>query len=147
MEHEARLGEAIKEALRSRQKSRLSVLRLMLAELQRQQKDQGPVSEKDGWKIFQRMVRQREEASDKFKEGGRPELARAEEEEITVIREFLPVPLEPAQLEQHIEAALQQSGGVSIRDMSKIMAILSTELQGRVDMKELSTLVRQRLTG
>ena len=143
-----KINEASKQALRAQDKPRLSTLRLILADIKKVQIDKGrdqQLSDADICAILDKMAKQRRESASIYREAGRNELADQEDAEILIISEFLPEPLSSAELEQLVDAALLATGASSMRDMGKLMAELKPQVQGRVDMQQLSKQLKNRL--
>ena len=142
------INEASKQALRAQDKPRLATLRLILADIKKVQIDKGrdqQLSDADICAILDKMAKQRRESASIYREAGRNELADQEDAEILIISEFLPEPLSSAELEQLVDAALVATGASSMRDMGKLMAELKPQVQGRVDMQQLSKQLKNRL--
>ncbi|GIX29841.1 MAG: aspartyl-tRNA amidotransferase subunit B [Porticoccaceae bacterium] len=144
----ARLAEAMKAALKAGDKPRLGALRLIHAEIQRAEVDARKNLDEPGLvALLERMVKQRREAAEQYRRGGREELAAREEAEIAVIREFLPEPLSEAEVTALVEEALAACGARTARDLGAVMQYLKPRLQGRADLGEVSRRVRARLQG
>ena len=135
----------MKEALRSGEKERLGVIRLMMAEIQRAEIDQGVLDKTAVLALLDRMVKQRREAALQFEQAGRSELAAQEKTEISVIQEFLPAPLGHEELTALITKVISATGAASRKDMGRVMAALKGDLAGRANMQEVSSLVQEQL--
>lgn len=148
----ARLQDAIKEAMRSKDTLRLSTLRLMSAALKDQDialrggDGDDEMTQADITTLFAKMVKQREESATAYEEAGRMELAEREREEQRVIREFLPKPLNEKETETAIGKAIEDTGASSIKDMGKVMGALKARYAGRMDFAKVGGQVRSRLT-
>lgn len=143
----ARLTEAMKNAMRAQAKSRLSAIRLILAEIKRIEVDERTeVDDLRVLAILDKMAKQRRDSASQYRAAGREELAAGEEFELTVIAEFLPQPFTDAELAALIDSAVAASGATAAADMGKVMAILKPQLQGRADMAVASKLVKARLS-
>lgn len=146
-----RLQTALKEAMKARDPSRLSTLRLINAAIKdreiaaRGEADAGEVGEADILQIMGKMVKQRQESAKAYEEGGRLELAEKELEEITVIQEFLPRQLSTDEVAAAIDAAIAETGAASIRDVGKVMAALKSRHIGQMDFGAVGALVKARL--
>jgi uncharacterized protein YqeY len=142
----SRILEAVKEAMRARDRERLGTLRLIQSEIkqfevdERRDADDGSVLS-----ILGRMLKQRRDSIDQYRNGGREDLALREEAEIVVIREFMPEPLAPAEVARLIQDAMAESGAEGLRDMGAVMALLKTRLAGRADLGMVSQQVRAAL--
>ncbi len=134
-------------AMKARDKARLATLRLINAEIKRVEVDERrELSDQDVIAVLTRMLKQRQDALGQFEAAGREDLASQERFEIGIVREFLPEPLEDAELDQLISAAIAQSGAESMRDMGKVMGVLKAQVEGRADMGTVSGKVKARLS-
>ena len=142
-----RLQGAMKTALKAGEKKQLGVIRLMLAAIKQQEID-GRVALDDTGVIgvLDKMVKQRKDSATQYRDAGRIDLAEIEEYEISVIREYLPQPLGSEEIARLIQAAVAESGAVSVRDMAKVMALLKPKMQGRADMGLVSQEVKKTLS-
>ena len=134
-----RIGEAIKDAMRNREQTRLSTLRLMAACLKdqdiakRSTEGAEPLTEAEEMTWLAKMVKQREDSAKAYEEAGRMELAEQERAEQDVIREFLPKPLSEDEVEAAVAKAIADTGASTIRDMGKVMGALKGAYTGRMD--------------
>jgi hypothetical protein len=96
--------------------------------------------------ILDRQVKQRRESADAFRSGGRGDRANDEEAEAVILREFLPEPLAPDELETMARAAIAETGASSPSEMGKVMGRLTPQTKGRADGREVSELVRRLLS-
>lgn len=141
------LTDAMKSAMKARDKERLGVIRLMLAECKRVEVDERiDLSDDRVLAILDKMVKQRRDSAKQYEEAGRDELAAQENFEISVIREFLPAALSEAELLAVIDSAIKDAGATSLQDMGKVMALVKPQIQGRADMGAASQLVKQKLS-
>jgi uncharacterized protein YqeY len=140
------LTNAMKEAMRAKQKPRLGAIRLMLAEVKRIEVDERiVVSDERLLAILDKMIKQRRDSVSQYQAAGRDELAAIETFEISVIQEFLPKALSDEEINAMVIKALSESGAESMRDMGKVMAILKPKIQGRADGGAVSGLVKIEL--
>ena len=127
-------------------KSRLGVIRLMLAAIKQREVDERiELDDAQVLAVLDKMVKQRRDSIQQYSDAGRDELAAAEAAEIEVIQAFLPEELSDAEIVSIIEAAIAESGAESMRDMGKVMAIVKPKVQGRADVGKVSGLVKQKL--
>ena len=141
-----RLSDAMKDAMRARDKERLSTIRLMMAELKRVEVDERiELDDERIITILDKMVKQRRESIRQYEAGGRPELAEKEKAEIEVIQEFLPSALSEAEINQILDQAIAETGASSMKDMGAVMNQVRPQLMGRADMSVVSQLVKQKL--
>lgn len=146
MSIKATITEAMKDAMRAKDKDRLGAIRLILADFKRIEVDERiEVDDTRALAILDKMVKQRRDSIKQYQDGGRPELADKEQAEIDVIQSFLPAQLTAEELDQLIAAAIVESGAESMKDMGKVMAILKPQLQGRADVGAVSQAIKARL--
>ncbi len=145
-----RLTEAMKDAMRAKDKPRLLTVRLMLSDIKRVEVDERIDLADDDARvltILDKMLKQRRDSISQFEAAGRTELADQEKLEITVIQDFLPAALSEEEINQLIDDAISSTGAESMKDMGKVMAILKPQLQGRADMGPVSKTLKARLAG
>jgi uncharacterized protein YqeY len=146
-----RLSNAIKDALKAKDSVRLSTLRLMSAALKNQdiarraEDGANKLAEAEIMALFAKMVKQREESAHTYEEAGRMELAERERDEQAIIREFLPKPMDEAQVAEAIAKAISDTGAESIRDMGKVMGALKSTYAGRMDFGAVGAQVKTAL--
>lgn len=141
-----RLQDAMKAAMRARERARLDAIRLILAEIQRIEVDERiALDDARVLAVLDKMTKQRRDSVAQYRSAGREELAAQELAEIEIIASFLPTALTPAEITALVEQAIASSGASSARDMGKVMAILKPELQGRADIGAVSAQVKTRL--
>lgn len=145
------LNEALKEAAKSGDKRALSTVRLILAALKDRDIAARPKGKPDGipdeeiLELLQKMVKQRQESIELYKRGQRDDLVQQEEEEIQVIRRFLPQAMDEAATRAAIAALMEELGASSIKDMGRVMAALKERYAGRLDFTKASALVKSQL--
>lgn len=134
-----RINEAVKDAMRAKDKDRLGTLRLATAEFKKIEVDERvELDDTRVLAVLDKMIKQRRDSVTQFTQGGRPDLAEKEQVEINVLQEFLPAALSDAELEALIKAAIAESGAEGMKDMGKVMAVLKPQAQGRADMGAVS---------
>jgi len=138
--------EAMKSAMRAKNKPRLGTIRLALSEIKRIEVDER-IDLDDGRiiDILDKMVKQRRESIRQYAAGDRPELVAQEQFEIEVIQEFLPQALDANELEQIIKSAVNESGAASMKEMGKVMNLVRPKVVGRADMAEVSKQIKALL--
>ncbi len=142
-----RLSDEMKAAMRAKDKGRLGTIRMMLAELKRIEVDER--IELDDARVIatlDKMQKQRRDSIAQFESAGRDDLADIEQQELLVIKEFLPQALSADELTTIVDAAISSSAAQGMQDMGKVMAIVKPQVQGRADMGAISQLVKNRLT-
>lgn len=141
-----RIFDAMKDAMRAKDKPRLGAIRLILAEIKRIEVDERiEIGDERVLAILDKMTKQRKDSETQYLEAGRDELAAVERAEIEVIAEFLPAALSEAQIDTLITAAIAEAGAESMKDMGKVMGILKPQLQGRADMGAVSQRIKTQL--
>lgn len=140
------LSQAVKDAMRAKDKARLGVLRIMMSEFKRIEVDERiELDDERVIAVLDKQLKQRRDSVSQFEDAGRQELADAEMFEIGVIQEFLPAALTEAEINDMLKSAIAESAAESMRDMGKVMAIVKPQMQGRADMAQVSKLVKQLL--
>ena len=146
-----RFTEALKEAVKSQDKIRVSTLRLITAaikdrDIAARSADSGDgVTDEQILEILAKMVKQRQEASTTYEEAGRLELAEQERAEIVIIEEFLPKQLSEDEVAAAVSAAIGELGADSLKDMGKVMGCLKGKYAGQMDFGKASALVKEKL--
>lgn len=145
-EIKARLTEAMKEAMKAREKERLAAIRLMLAEFKRIEVDERiEVEDERALGLLDKMLKQRRDSISQYEAAGREDLAAVERAEMVVIQEFLPAALSAEELEAIVAKAISDAGVESMRDMGKAMVLIKPQVTGRADMGEVSKLLKTKL--
>jgi uncharacterized protein YqeY len=151
MELRQKINDALKQAMRDKDAKRLATLRLINAAIKDQDialrgtGEERQLQDSDILAILGKMVKQRQESVRAYEEGGRLDLAQAEENEIEVIGEFLPRQLDEEETEAAIDAAIAETGASSIRDMGRIMGYLKETYTGQMDFGAVGPRVKARL--
>ena len=141
------INEAMKDAMRARDKARLGTIRLALAEIKRVEVDER--IDPDNARvtsILDKMVKQRRESIKLFESAGRDELVAQEQSEIDVLQEFLPQALNEEELDVIISAALSDTGAQGMQDMGKVMGIIKPKVVGQADMSMVSDKIKAALS-
>ncbi len=142
----AQVSEDMKTAMKSGDKDRLKVVRLILAAIQQIEVDQRTELDDAGvLSVMDKMVKQRRDSVSQFEKGGRQDLADIELTEISVLQNYLPEQLSEAELADIIEQAIKDSGAESIRDMGKVMGQVKSKAAGRADIGVVGARVKERL--
>jgi uncharacterized protein len=130
-------------AMKSGDRERVSALRLLLSELQKDAKE----GSGDELAVLRRERKRRAEAERAFREGGRDELADAEAAEASIIAAYLPAELEDSELAAIVARAVAQTGALSAKDLGRVMPVAMAEVAGRADGRRVSEHVREALAG
>jgi len=142
----SRILDAVKQAMRDKNKVRLATLRLITAAIKQVEVDERiDVDEAGIIAILDKMVKQRRESITQFEAAGRDELAAKEQAEIEIISEYMPEPLSDAEITNLISEAISATGAASMKDMGKVMGILQPKLKGRADMSAVSAKIKAQL--
>lgn len=141
------LNEAMKTAMKARDSLRLNAIRLIRTAIKNREIDERrELDDQEVIGVLSTLVKQRKESAQVYREGGRPELAEKEEQELAIIQEFLPAQLGEAELRAVIEAAVSETGAESMKDMGKVMKVVTGKTLGRADGRLVSELVKARLS-
>ena len=145
------LNDALRKAVRARDRETAATLRLILAAL----KDRDiaahggggseGIGEDDIRRMLEKMARQARESAQIYDNAGRPELAESERQAEAVVRRFLPQPLDDSEAKAAIDQALAETGAKSLKDMGRVMALLHERYTGRMDFAEASARIKARL--
>ena len=141
------IQEAVKTAMRNRDKEIVTTLRMAISELKKEEID-NKVTLDDAFviSILQRMIKQRKDAASQFEEANRSELAEKERNEITMLSDFLPEQLSNDDLLPIVKAEIISSEASSMKDIGKVMGSLKPKLLGKADMSTVSRLVKEQLS-
>ena len=143
-----RIQDDMKAAMRAKDKQRLGAIRLILAAIQQREVDERiELNEVQTLAVLEKMIKQRRESLAQYQNAGRADLADQEAFEIDLIQAYLPAPLSEAELDALIVHAIAATGAQSVRDMSKVMAAIKDQAQGRADMAAVSARVKARFGG
>jgi uncharacterized protein YqeY len=142
------IDQEIKQAMLAKNQVRLRGLRAIKAALLLARTEKGTseeVTEETEIKILQRLVKQRKESADIYKQQGREDLSVIEEEEIDVIAGFMPKQLDRSEITAIIADLIKTSGVSSVKEMGKVMGLANKELAGKADGKLISEIVKEQL--
>lgn len=147
------LNDALKAAMLGKDARTVSTVRLILAALKDRDIAARPKGVADGIgddeirQMLQSMIKQRRESITMYEQGGRPELAKQEADEIVIIEKFLPKQLDEAAITQAVKAAIAATGAGGIKDMGKVMAELKAKHAGTMDFAKAGAAVKKELGG
>lgn len=138
----------MKSAMKAGEKDRLGVIRLILAAVKQREVDERiELDDTQVLAVLDKMIKQRRDSVTQYDAAGRADLAAVERFEIEVIQGYLPAALTTDELTALIEQAVATTGASAMNEMSKVMAVVRPQVQGRADMGAVSALVKQRLGG
>lgn len=141
------INNAVKDAMRAKDKPRLGVLRMIMSEFKRIEVDERiELDDSRVLAVLDKMLKQRRDSAKQFEDAGRQDLAEIEHFELGVIQEFMPQPLTDSEINAIIKAAITETGASGMADMGKVMALVKPEVQGRADVGAVSKLVKDALS-
>lgn len=134
-------------AFKAKKTDEVAVLRMLKAAVKNKQVElRRELADNEILDVVAKQVKQRQESIDQFRAAGRIDLAEIEERELVVLRTYLPTALSAAELEEAVVSTIQALGASGMKDMGRVMSAILGEHAGRVDGKDLSALVRARLS-
>lgn len=144
----SQIKDAMKAAMKARDKERLGTIRLIQSEFKRIEVDERiEIDDARALAVLDKMVKQRRDSAQQYQDAGRSELADQENREIAVIQEFLPQPLSDDEVAAIVDAAIAATGASGMQGMGAVMAEVRPQVQGRADMGAVSGIVKARLAG
>ena len=148
MSLKSQLTEDMKTAMKSGQKDRLAVIRLINAAIKQKEVDERvEMTDPLVLAVLEKMVKQRRDSITQYDAAGRDDLAKIERYELEVIDTYLPAKLDEAAIRAAIDAAVASTGAAGPADMGKVMGVLKPQLAGQADMGLVSQLLKQKLAG
>jgi len=143
-----RIDSELKDAARARDAQRLTVLRALKSAIKYREIEAGnELDDAAVIAVIQTQIKQRRDAASQFTDGGRPELAANELQEISALEAFLPKQLTDAELDELVRAAVAKTGAKDAKGMGLVMKALLPEVQGRAEGKRVSDAVKKALAG
>ncbi|TYA84218.1 GatB/YqeY domain-containing protein [Seonamhaeicola marinus] len=139
---------ALKEAMKAKDQTALTALRAVKSAILLAKTESGAgdeLTEEQELKLLQKQVKQRKDSAAVFIEQGREDLAEPELAEAEVISQFLPEALSEEEIEKVVVATIEQTGAEGMKDMGKVMGIVSKQLAGQADGKTISSIVKAKL--
>jgi uncharacterized protein len=142
----AKLVEDMKTAMKSGERDRLGVIRLMNAAIKQREVDERiELDDAQVLAALEKMVKQRRDSVTQFEAANRQDLADIEKYEIGIIQDYLPAQLSPEEVAAAIDSAISESGAISAKDIGKVMGLVKPKVAGRTDMGKLSEVVKAKL--
>lgn len=142
----AQIQSDMKTAMKAGDKTRLGVIRLILAAIKQREVDERiELDDSQVLAVLDKMVKQRRDSIEQYGAANRQDLVDVERFEVEVIQGYLPAALTEAEIAALVESAVAESGAAAMSDMGKVMAVLRPQVQGRADMGAVSALVKRRL--
>ena len=148
MSLENKITNAMKESMKSKDQTSLRSLRAIKSAIivhKTQKGSSDEITNEDELKILQKLVKQRKDSADIYQTQGRIDLAQPELDEIKVIEQFLPEAMSEDEIESEVKKVIDQTGAEGMKDMGKVMGIVTKKLMGKADGKTISTIVRNNL--
>ena len=143
-----RITEDMKTAMRSGEKDRLAVIRLLQAAIKQREVDERiTLDDAQVTSVLEKMIKQRKESVVAFEKGGRTDLVAKENAEIAVLQTYLPAQLSEAELDALIAEAIASTGAASIKDMGKVMGVVKSKAAGKADMGAVGARIKAKLGG
>src|SRR5258708_158432 len=141
------INNAVKDAMRAKEERKLSTLRMVNstiknADIAARGEGKPPLSDADLLGVFQKMIKQRQEAVELYDKGGRAELAAQEREEIAIISSYLPKQMSEDDVKKAISSVIAETGAAGIKDMGKVIGALKAKYAGQMDFGKASGLVK-----
>jgi uncharacterized protein YqeY len=147
MSLKARITEDMKTAMRSGEKDRLGLIRMLMAGIKQREVDERiQLDDTQVLAVIDKMVKQRKDSVTQFEAGGRADLAARESAEIAWLMDYLPAQMSDAEVDALIKDAIAASGATSMKDMGKVMGLVKPKAQGRTDMGALSGRIKAALS-
>jgi len=143
-----RITDDMKAAMRSGEKERLGVIRMITSAIKQREVDERiTLDDAQVLGVLEKMIKQRRESLVQFQAGNRPDLVDKEAAEITLLQGYLPSQLSDAEIDGLIQDAIAATGAASIKDMGKVMAVIKGKAQGRADMGAVGAKIKTKLGG
>jgi hypothetical protein len=148
MSLENKIMISMKESMKSKDQTSLRALRAIKSAIILQKTQKGSseeISNDDELKILQKLVKQRKDSADIYQDQDRMDLAQPELDEIKIIEQFLPEAMSEEEVENEVKKVIGETGAEGMKDMGKVMGIVTKKLMGKADGKTISTIVRNNL--
>jgi uncharacterized protein len=143
-----RITDDMKAAMRSGEKERLGLIRMITSAIKQREVDERiTLDDTQVLSVLDKMIKQRRESLVQFKAGNRQDLVDKEAAEITLLQGYLPAQLSDADIDALIAAAIISTGAASIKDMGKVMAVIKAKAKGSADLAKVGALIKARLSG
>ena len=143
-----RITDDMKAAMRSGEKERLGVIRMITSAIKQREVDERiTLDDTQVLSVLEKMITHRKESLVQFQAGNRQDLADKESAEITLLQTYLPQQLSDQELDALIGEAIAATGAASVKDMGKVMGIIKSKAQGRADMGAVGAKIKAKLGG
>ncbi|HIJ60799.1 MAG TPA: GatB/YqeY domain-containing protein [Nitrospirae bacterium] len=142
----AKIDSDLKEALKNKQELRLSTLRLIKASIKNKSiEKQSPLSDEEIQALLSGQIKQRKDSIEQYNKAARQDLANKEQQEIDIIKNYLPEELTPQEIDKIIESAIRESKATNSSDIGKVMKIIMPKVRGKADGKYVNERVKALL--
>ena len=148
MSLQERLVAEMKDAMRSGHRMKVSVIRMLRAAVKNREIEKGKaysLGDPEIWEVISSSIKQRRDAVEQFSKGGRQDLAQKEQDEISILKTFMPEPLTQEELIHKAKSVIQETGAQGPKDMGKVMKVLIPQVVGRVEGATVSQVVKDLL--
>jgi len=148
MSLEQKIMSELKTAMKAKNTTALEALRAVKSAilLEKTKGKAGNLTEVDEMKLLQKLVKQRRESAEIYKQQNRPDLAQVELDQVAVIEKFLPAQMSREEIETELDKIIAQIGALSMKDMGKVMGIASKQMAGKADGRLISQIVKEKLS-
>jgi uncharacterized protein len=146
---EKEIAARLKNALKERKQTELSVLRMLVSEINNKKIAdlvKGDIDDAAVLGLIQKMARRHMESIESFQKGGRDDLVKKEQEELAILTAFLPEQISDRDLTLIVEEAVKETRATSIKEMGVVMNLVMSKVKGRADGKVISSIVKDRLS-
>ncbi len=144
------INQDIKEAMLAKNRRKLEALRAIKAALLLEKTGGGlgdaEIPKTVELKLLQKLVKQRRDTAKIYREQNRPDLAEEEEYQASIIEKYLPEQMSEEEIKAVVEKVIAQTGASTMKDMGRVMGLVSKQLAGKADNKTIASLVKQRLS-
>ena len=146
------INKALTEAMKAKDERKVSTLRMVNstlknADIEARGTGKPPLGDAETLSVLQKMIKQRQESVELYRQGNRPELVKQEEEEIAIISSYLPKQMSETEVGAAIDAAIKETGAAGMKDMGKVIGALRGKYAGQMDMGKASAAVKAKLAG
>lgn len=147
MSLKSQIVDDMKAAMRARDKFRLGTIRMLQAEIKQREVDsRSELDDAAVTAVVTKLLKQRRDAEQQFRDAGRDDLAEKEQAEAAVLAEYQPKQMTEAELTALIDQAIADSGAAGMKDMGKVMGLVKSKAEGKADMGMVSKLVKSQLS-
>ncbi|MCX7856414.1 MAG: GatB/YqeY domain-containing protein [Deltaproteobacteria bacterium] len=144
----AEIEEKLKEAIKNKEKEKISVYRLLITNIKNKEVEKKRLlTEEEFYSVVRTLIRQHHESIESFKKGGRTDLVEAEEKELKILEDLLPRPLSEEEIENAVLEGIKEVGAKDRKEAGKVIKFIMEKYPGRIDGKKLSEMVLKRLSG